>query len=297
MKAKNYFPHFLSLIILLTLTIASVCSYIRWESKNLEKIEIFYNKNCIGDILPEVEENCDFLRPQVGHKYSFFAMQLEIFSAYYVPNGMIILLLIILPAGYYITKYLKNRIILNENNRMQYKRSLKNVLKNAYSAAFIMPIVMSVLFLIGALYTQSFTVLDFEWGSVLWSESTINNPMIFIVSYLFNYLLISLTYVNCVLIVARKYHSYIITTILSFLLVLGIELFLEIVVSSIICFHFLHTEIGIVFNILNPMAFNDAFGILPLLSFSLIMCVLSFILVYFSYKNKEKLIIDCEKNA
>lgn len=297
MRIKNYYPHLLVFVILLTFAIASVCSYIRWEHNNLEKLGILYKENCTENVLPEAEENCNFIRSQVGHKYSFFAMQLEIFSAYYMPDGIVVLLLLILPAGYYITKYLKNRIIVSENNRLQYKDAIKKVFKNAYAVAFIMPLVMGVLFLISVLYTKSFAVLDFEWGSVMWSESTVSNPLVFIVSYLFNYLLISIVYVNCVLIVARKCHNYILTTVLSFLTILGVELFLEVVVNGIICFHLLHTGVGTIFSILNPMAFNDSYGILPLLIFSLIMCLTSFILVYFSYKNKEKLVIDCEKNS
>lgn len=75
-----------------------------------------------------------------------------------------------------------------------------------------------------------------------------------------------------------------------------IQLFFELVINNYFLISIFHSEIGYLFNIMNMFIFSDQFGLLYLLLFSFVILVISFICLYFSYKDKEKLVISIEKN-
>ena len=84
---------------------------------------------------------------------------------------------------------------------------------------------------------------------------------------------------------------------MSFLTIIGIELFLEIVVSGIVFGNIFNVNYGILFNIINAIPFNDSYGIVWPVVFSLGMNMIIMFIIYLVYRNKEKLIIDVEKNG
>ena len=103
-------------------------------------------------------------------------------------------------------------------------------------------------------------------------------------------------YVSVGLCITRKYHNYFVSLILSYLSVLGIELFLEIFVGAFIMSYVFHDGYSVLISIMNPLSFTDSNGMLGMMICPSIFLGLSAILLYFLYRDKEKLIIDCEKN-
>lgn len=297
MGIKNYYLHVLSFVILLMLAVISIKSYINWDKDMRERSSEVYEKYCLNEIDEPKEEFCKSLHQEVQQKRTFFPMLSATLREYYIPNGVIMTLFILLPSCYYITKYLKNRIILNENNRLKYTKSIIKVFKNSYLTALIFPVILIIIFTICYIYTGTFELKSFEINNIPWPYDKIESPILFLILYILNFILIGLSYINCTLTISRKYHNYFISTILSFITLLGIELFFEIIINSLICSKILHSDIGMIFNIINPLAFNITYGFVPTIIFSLIICLLSFIPVIIIYKNKEKLIIDCEKNS
>ena len=71
-------------------------------------------------------------------------------------------------------------------------------------------------------------------------------------------------YVNISLVVARFQQKFIPCMILSYIVFFSIEIFLETVVRVIILQRIFHTELGMIFNIMNIFGFNDLYGIGPL---------------------------------
>ena len=51
-----------------------------------------------------------------------------------------------------------------------------------------------------------------------------------------------------------------------------------------------------IFNIMDIFGFNDLYGIGSLFLVNISFLIISFVFVYLAYKNKEKLVIQCEKN-
>ncbi len=295
MKIKKYFLHILFLVLLIILSIYSITSYIEWNENRMTKNQEYYDKYCT--VLTEENTTiCTSLEEQITKKSSFFPMFTSVMNEYNIPNGVIMVLFIIIPSAYFITDHLKNRIILSENNRQSYKKSMLNVFKKSYLSILIIPFFLILIFIACYLYTGTFELRNHEIYSIMWSQNTISSPIIFMFLYIINYILICTIYVNCTLAISRKHNNYFLAVILSFLVILGIELFFEIVISGLICSTLFNSDVGMIFNILNPKAFNDTYGLIPLLTFSLIMCILSFIPVMMLYKDKEKLVIDIEKN-
>ena len=134
------------------------------------------------------------------------------------------------------------------------------------------------------------------YETCIWDSNIINYPFIFLLLYLINIILYSISFINISLIVARKQHNYIKAIILSYIVYVGIELFFELIVNELILKIVFKAQFGYLFNIMNLFTFNTDYGVFNLLLFSFIFCVFTFIILILKYKNKEKLIIDCEKN-
>ena len=71
------------------------------------------------------------------------------------------------------------------------------------------------------------------------------------------------------------------------------QLFLEIFIQKLL---FKITNINFLgtFNILNIFSFNEDFGLIGTFLFPILFYLLSWILLILFYKDKEKLIVDCE---
>lgn len=293
---KNYSLHILSAIILITIALFSIMGTIKWDNRRIELDKELYNSHCVNQ--EEIQEDtCNKIGNRLNQGYSFFPIISQTVSYDFRIHSAVVILFVIVPSGIYISKYMKNRIVLAENNRANYKKSIRRVFIKSYLSALIIPLALLIIFVVCFVHTKGFHFKIFEEISLTpWQQSSLNYPLLFLGSWIFNTVMIGLIYVNCNLIVFRKFHNYFIATILTFLLIIGIELFFEIVINTLICRLIFNSEIGIIFNILNPLTFLDNFGVLPTLTFTLSVCLVSFIAVILLYRNKENLILDCEKN-
>lgn len=225
--------------------------------------------------------------------YTIFS-ELLVWKIHYF--NAIAFLIITIPTLFNICKILKNKHILNSLTRENYNSFIKKYLKTAYKYIWILPfIALFAIFLIGINSTFS-PEYSIKFSTIVWSKELISNPVTFIILYILNIIFYSFTFVNIALIIARKQHKYIPCVILSYIFYIGIELFLEIGLNMLVSNIIFKSDFGIIFNIMNLFMFNDVFGVSTLLLFSFIVMLISFIFVYFMYRNKEKLIIDCEKN-
>ena len=99
------------------------------------------------------------------------------------------------------------------------------------------------------------------------------------------------------MIVARKNHNLYISIILSYLLYIGIEIFLEGLIGKILFLNIFKIDsMMLYFNIMNIFSLNLVKGypytFIPLI----LILILTTLIVIKMYKNKESLIIDCDKN-
>ena len=204
-------------------------------------------------------------------------------------------LIVIIPPMIPICKMLRNKYVLNTSLRESYKSFIKKMLFTAYQYLWILPVLVIILML-PLLFTYTLTPQYSITYNLGWSTKLIYYPALFILLYLLNVLVVSIVYVNISLIVARFQKKFIPCIILSYIIFFAIEIFLETVVRVLILQRVFHSEVGMIFNIMNILGFNDLFGIPALFAVNIGFLLLSFLGVYLAYRNKEKFIISCEAN-
>lgn len=300
MLIKNKFSiiFFLSLFILLLLLFYQ--SYVFIHNRNSileqEKEALQFCSN-ITYQNTEYQNYCELVFDNKNVKLDFFTMFTEVVVYGFNLISFALYLFIIMPSLLYISSYFKNKTIINDLTRMNYKQIKIKIFKKSYQSALILPIVITVAFIICFLFTKTFDpTYAVKSASTGWSEYTLNHPILFLIMYLLNIIIHSILYINISLCVVRKYHNYFVAVILSFLTFIGIEAFLEIVLNGIIFTTILKSNYGIIFNIMNMISFNESCGIIISMLVPFIIAIISFLILNVLYKEKEKLIIDCEKN-
>lgn len=210
--------------------------------------------------------------------------------------GYVAFLIVVIPTMIKVCKKLKYKQIINSNSRESYHSFLKKLLKTAYQYIWVLAL-LSLIMMIPIMMNTS---LNPEYAIIkshgMWKSNIIYHPVLFVISYVINVTLYSMIFVHIALLVARKQQKTIPCIIISYVLYLAIEIFLETVVKVIIFQRIFHSEFGMIFNIINVFGMNDLYGVGTLLLLNLCMVLISFALVYLAYKNKEKFVIQCEKN-
>lgn len=273
--------------------------------ENQEKISQFTEEKiqyCESDSVATNEiEFCEHylqtMEKEKNLKVDFFSMMTDIliFQLHFL--NPVAFLLLIIPTLPVLCKLLKNRWILFCSTRESYNSFIKKFFKCAYRYIWLLPFIVAVLIFICMSYGTFDPSYGLYFGSIIWESNIIYHPILFILLYLLNITLYSSIFINLSLIVVRKCHHYIKAILLSYIMYLGLELFLEVVVNAIVLQGIFKTSIGHIFNVMNLFMFNDIYGVPALMLFTVCMWILSIIGVYFSYRNKESLILDCEKNV
>ena len=297
-KLKMILKNNILFIIIAFLSIAYVlysCHLASNEQKDAqlrrdEMIEMCINKN---DSSKEVCQNILANKDLKVDGYTVLS-DIVMFKVNYLNPGAF--LLVILPIIWVISNLLKNKFIINYSTRKSYVDFLKKFYKQAYKYCWLLPFLALLLLLYS--FTKysinpNFSIVN---SSSIWKSNIIYHPVLFIILYMYNVFLYSIIYTNIALIICRKHHKFLNATILSILLFIAIQLFFEVVINILICQNIFHTEIGYLFNIMNIFTFSDVYGVVKLLIFTTSIFIITSLMVYCSYKNKEKLIIDCEKN-
>lgn len=295
---KNYLI-LISISILLGVLFYHVSEFKKWDS-NYVKTQLESEKRCATKEWRENEiykDYCDVSDYNRGMKVDFYTMLSSSYASAFTSLSLVIFFFIAIPGLNYICSYFKNGIMKNEIQRKSYRSLLTKVLKESYKTVFILPIILSVAMLVCILYTNTFNP-EYALGhsSIGWSASTVANPVVFIVLYIIATILYSTLYINICLCVVRKFHNYFVAIILSFLVLIGLEAFLEIGINTILFGIVLKSDLGFVFNIVNIFNFSDSHGLFYTIFIPLFFVILSFIVLYFMYKDRESLLIDCEKD-
>lgn len=243
----------------------------------------------------EIAEYCNEIISQKNIKVDFYTVISDVllYRVHFL-NGIAFLLLSI-PTLFYLSKIIRNKYLINYLLRDNYKKFMIFYLKIAYKYIWILPMIASFIFIPCVIIFSENPLYSQTFGTAIWTSNIVNYPFMFIILYFLNIILYSLIFINISLIIVRKCYNYFSSVLLSFLSYLGIELFFEVVVNLLISQLIFKSTWGRMFNIMNLFTFSDQYGTIPLILFTFTMFILSSVGVYFNYKNKEKFIIDCEK--
>ncbi len=265
---------------------------------NTEYREQFCETHTIDDFSTEREKesyinSCvnyndeyDKINFYILYESEFYNEHLNIF------NGLLFFIVVV-PIAFYICSLFKNNYLKNYLTRDTYKNFKKKLGKYILSNILIFPTVLLIAFSLCAILANSFDVNIAEEIGV----TTLNNPILYVTIYLFDIICFSITYANIFLIAARKNHNPIIALIVSFLLFASTALFIEASLSKFLDILDPSQKFDIyLFSLINPFHFRFELGLVPTILMRLILPTLTSIIVYLCYRNKEKLLLDCEKN-
>lgn len=207
--------------------------------------------------------------------------------------GYLGLLVVLVPALYYVCRLLKNGYIVNYLTRKNYLSFLKCLFGKAYRFVWILPLIAIIMICVSLKYG----VIQNNTNTLtLWMSDITNNIYLFIILYLINVFMYSCMFINFGLIVARYQNNYFLSLVLSYIIFFGLELFLELFSASGVYNVFFKDYCGgSFFNIMDAFTFNDAYGVSSLMLFSFVMLVISFVGVFLAYRNQEKLVIKSER--
>lgn len=289
---------FIVLIALLSIFSFNVYKYLlNFNNQREQELEI--KNECKQNPPTDLErkEFCMEVEEQPLPKLDFYSMFFSTFAQGYHSITFIIFLLIIIPTVLKMNRFLKNNSFKNYLSRQSYKKTISNLLLNSSKSVLILPILTIIAFVVCYLCTGNFDYENaLQGGYVTWSQETMTNPFIFALTYIFRIFLLSILYVNIAICVCKKNHNFFISTIISYLLFLGIEIFLEVFCNMIISNIIFKSDFGVVFNILSIFSLFDYYGLVYSILIPIIFVLISMYIVYSKYKDKEKIIIECEKN-
>lgn len=296
---KNNYITIISFSILLIFAIYNIANYTKWYD-NYVKVVGQSIEECKKGYLEEQKESCEILLKQASTEEissDYYYMSREVLSNFGIIY-YITFLFVTIPVIYNVCKVFKNKELIYEMTRQNYSDFKKKIFKEAYLKSLIIPLLLLIIFIITFIFCKG------SAGNIYFEEfmeegflEKVISPFLYTFTILIRAFLISIIYINISLIVVRKNHNFYIASILSYLLFIGIEVVLEGVIGRILLNNILKTNsMEIYINILNMFNLNFGKGYIMLYMPIIIILILSFIILHIKYKNKEKLIIDCEKN-
>ncbi len=284
-KYKFYLIPYIILSLILTITFIN---HNNWYNKHIESINEIINECKSENISIERKEYCENIikNANTNKDYYYTVSELESGLNKVYP---FIFIFISFPVLYYVCNMFKSRVVNYELTRQNYKTFRKKLLMNSYKSSLLMIIIYLAIVITSYIYCNGFI------ASTEYIPNNVSNPYTFILINLFKILVLSLTYVNISLIVARQNHKLYISLILSLLLFYGIELLSGYFIGTLLLDKIFNLNISSNISIYNLFV-SDLTNPLVHIIYPLFMFIVTTFIMNYMYKNKEKLVIDCDKN-
>lgn len=206
----------------------------------------------------------------------------------------LLVLIISLASSYYICNLFKSKMITNILNREKYSKTMLKTLLKSYQSTLV--IIIPIIIILTLTFINTYN-LNYNYATnyfpLLWHTNY--SPYLYTFTYIIEIILFCLFFININLLIARKNHNLIIVLIESFLIFIGIDILFEVIFGNIIS-KLIYDGFSSRFNIVNILSAGYATNLIEMLILPIILYIISFIILYFVYKNKEKFIIDIEKN-
>lgn len=297
-KFKIISFYLLSILVLIIFLLMNIISYIN-NDKKIIKSQRNAEEYCLN--IDKKDDNiikyCELVEHNTNINTDFYSMVYSTFTIGMTPISFIVFLLIVMPSIYCINYYYANNGFKNMLTRKSYNEIIKKIIIKSYRSVLILPIVAIICFVISYMYTKNFDfTYAIENGLVGWQSSTLENPALFIIMYIIKLTLLSLLYINISLCVCKKHNNFFVSSIISFLVFIAIEALFEIGLNVLFFSTLLKSEIGNLFNIISVFSMNDNYGIVYMIIIPFFITLISFIILYFFYRNKENVYTLREQN-
>lgn len=267
------------------------------EESRIEGIEVCkeilkhdkYNEICLENIdaKPKKRSTLKTYYDIINDNVSYNSISLCTVFYFLIP------FLVITSSLYNISKKFKNQDIKNHLTRESYNKYIKKILLDSYKSVFIWPMITILLFMFSYIISNgSFEIIDTNSS---FSYEILSNPVAFMLSNLLNTIFMSFFWTNIALLIVPDTRNYIISVLESIMIYFGIALtntfFVILLISKI-----LNKDVEKYLDFLDVYTYNNR----NLLSFNILclsIALISGLLVYLKYKNKEKIIMKLERNS
>ncbi len=202
--------------------------------------------------------------------------------------------LVIASSLYMTSKKFRNQDIKNCLTRESYNMYMKKMLKNAYKSVIIWPLLTIYLLIISYLISGTFEV-SITPNIASFPMSFLKNPSLFIISYLLNTIFMSFFWTNIALLIVPDTRNYIVSVLESIMIYFGITLtntfFVILLINKIF-----HRDVEKYLDFFDVYNYYNR-ELIPFNILCLSVALISGLLVYLKYKNKEKIIMKLERNS
>lgn len=198
--------------------------------------------------------------------------------------------LIIMSSMYEISKRFKSGEIKNRLTRESYNNYIKDVFKSTYKSVILWPLISIYMFLFSYIISGTFEVAPINVAT--FSTKILSHPVLFIFSYLLNTILMSIFYINIGLFLVPENRNYLVTVIETAMVYFGITLTNTFFIISFVLKNIKNAENY--FDFLDMYTYHDR-ELIPFNLLCLGVALISSLVVYLKYRNKEKIVIKLEK--
>lgn len=267
------------------------------EESRIEGIEVCkeilkhdkYNEICLENIdaKPKKRSTLKTYYDIINDNVSYNSISLCTVFYFLIP------FLVITSSLYNISKKFKNQDIKNHLTRESYNKYIKEILLDSYKSVFIWPMITILLFMFSYIISNgSFEIIDTNSS---FSYEILSNPVAFMLSNLLNTIFMSFFWTNIALLIVPDTRNYIVSVLESIMIYFGIALtntfFVILLISKI-----LNKDVEKYLDFLDVYTYNNR-ELIPFNILCLSIALISGLLVYLKYKNKEKIIMKLERNS
>lgn len=267
------------------------------EESRIEGIEVCkdilkhdkYNEICLEniDVKPEKRSTLNTYYDIINDNVSYNSISLCTVFYFLIP------FLVITSSLYNISKKFKNQDIKNHLTRESYNKYIKEIFLDSYKSVFIWPMITILLFIFSYIISNgSFEIIDTNSS---FSYEILSNPVAFMLSNLLNTIFMSFFWTNIALLIVLDTRNYIVSVLESIMIYFGIALtntfFVILLISKI-----LNKDVEKYLDFFDVYTYYNR-ELVPFNILCLSIALISGLLVYLKYKNKEKIIMKLERNS
>lgn len=267
------------------------------EESRIEGIEVCkeilkhdkYNEICLEnvDAKPKKRSTLKTYYDIINDNVSYNSISLCTVFYFLIP------FLVITSSLYNISKKFKNQDIKNHLTRESYNKYIKEILLDSYKSVFIWPMITILLFMFSYIISNgSFEIIDTNSS---FSYEILSNPVAFMLSNLLNTIFMSFFWTNIALLIVPDTRNYIVSVLESIMIYFGIALtntfFVILLISKI-----LNKDVEKYLDFFDVYTYYNR-ELVPFNILCLSVALISGLLVYLKYKNKEKIIMKLERNS
>ncbi len=267
------------------------------EESRIEGIEVCkeilkhdkYNEICLKNIdaKPKKRSTLKTYYDIINDNVSYNSISLCTVFYFLIP------FLVITSSLYNISKKFKNQDIKNHLTRESYNKYIKEILLDSYKSVFIWPMITILLFMFSYIISNgSFEIIDTNSS---FSYEILSNPVAFMLSNLLNTIFMSFFWTNIALLIVPDTRNYIVSVLESIMIYFGIALtntfFVILLISKIF-----HRDVEKYLDFFDVYNYYNR-ELIPFNILCLSVALISGLLVYLKYKNKEKIIMKLERNS